>query len=148
MNELSWLIYLAGVFGSLGVWCILGAVLMFAVCIVALVFPVRLDPEMASWLDRNKDYQRWPSITTPPGDKPEPKPIWDRRPLMKFSAVMSVVMVVVSIVTPSSNTMYAIAASEVGERVITSETGGKAIEALNVWLDAQINKGAEKKETN
>lgn len=39
---------------------------------------------------------------------------------------------------PSSGTIYAIAASEMGETALNSETGGKAIEALNAWLDRQI----------
>lgn len=44
----------------------------------------------------------------------------------------------VSAVIPDSETFYAIAVSEVGEEVVKSETAGKAVKALNNWLDAQL----------
>lgn len=40
---------------------------------------------------------------------------------------------------PSQDTVYAIAVSELGEEVLSTETGGKAVEALNAWLDRQID---------
>jgi predicted permease len=45
---------------------------------------------------------------------------------------------------PSQETVYAIAASELGETALKSETGNKAVEALNAWLDRQIG-GVEEK---
>ena len=39
---------------------------------------------------------------------------------------------------PGKNTVYAIAASEMGEKAINTQTGGKAIKALDAWLDKQI----------
>lgn len=39
---------------------------------------------------------------------------------------------------PEKDTIYAIAASEMGEEVVKSETAGKAMKALNAWLDRQI----------
>ncbi len=44
----------------------------------------------------------------------------------------------VSMLFPSKDTMYAIAASEMGEEVLNSRVGTKAQRALESWLDAQI----------
>ena len=41
-------------------------------------------------------------------------------------------------VIPSSGTIYAIAASEYGEKIAKTETADKAVKALNAWLDRQI----------
>ena len=41
---------------------------------------------------------------------------------------------------PSKNTMYAIAASELGEEVVKSEIGKKSLKAIEQWIDSQINK--------
>ena len=40
---------------------------------------------------------------------------------------------------PSKNTMYAIAASELGESAIKSETGKKVEQALLNWIETQLN---------
>lgn len=56
----------------------------------------------------------------------------------KRTAIIALVAAIIAIFTPTSNTIYAIAASEMGEEVLISETGGKAVEALNAWLDRQI----------
>lgn len=47
---------------------------------------------------------------------------------------------VVGVVTPSRETIYAIAASQMGEHVLKSATAGKAVKALDAWLDKQIAK--------
>lgn len=46
--------------------------------------------------------------------------------------------ILIASLTPGKQTMYAIAASEVGERVISSPTGERAIRAIDAWLDRQI----------
>jgi phosphatidylglycerophosphate synthase len=43
---------------------------------------------------------------------------------------------------PSKETIYAIAASQLGETALKTETGGKAVKALNRWLDKQISTDA------
>lgn len=45
---------------------------------------------------------------------------------------------ILAAVIPAPTTIYAIAASEMGEDVLNSETGGKAMQALDAWLDRQI----------
>lgn len=47
---------------------------------------------------------------------------------------------------PSSKTIYAIAASEMGEEVLASPTADKAHKALDAWLDDQIKEHQQKKE--
>lgn len=42
-----------------------------------------------------------------------------------------------------SNTYYAIAASEIGEEVVTSETGNKALRALDNWLESHLSEEEE-----
>ena len=55
-----------------------------------------------------------------------------------WGGVSAIALVVVSLAVPSKDTVYAIAASEVGEEIVKSETAGKAVKALNAWLDKQI----------
>ena len=52
--------------------------------------------------------------------------------------IACVSLVVASALIPSSRTMYAIAASEIGEDALQSKTGGRAVQALDAWLDKQI----------
>lgn len=59
---------------------------------------------------------------------------WARRCGYALAACVLTVVVV-----PSSDTVYAIAASEMGERVLSSPTAGKALKALDHWLDRQID---------
>ena len=51
---------------------------------------------------------------------------------------------ILAVFTPNKDTLYAIAASEVGEEVLKSPETTKARAALNAWLDKQI--GDEKPE--
>lgn len=47
-------------------------------------------------------------------------------------------LLVLSALTPSQNTMYAIAASEMGEKALESMSSTKAMQALESWLDKQL----------
>ena len=120
MNELSWLIYAADVAGDANSICgfvFFGGII--AVCLYALakgfarVVSIGFDD---------------PPIT--PSIAEVGKRLW----------LPVVIAGIVGLLAPSSNTLYAIAASEMGERVIESETAGKAVAALNAWLDRQIAK--------
>lgn len=44
----------------------------------------------------------------------------------------------IAMIMPSQTTVYAIAASEMGEEVLKSSTATKAQKALDAWLDKQI----------
>lgn len=115
MNTLSWLIYLADLVENLD-W-FLSAVTSMALVVLAL--SLICGAFMA-------------------GDEAGP-PAWVawRRFVFWTPIVLSVSLILGSIV-PNKNTVYAIAASEMGERALTSETGSRAFRALNLWLDRQI----------
>lgn len=63
-----------------------------------------------------------------------PAYIWKNVSLM----VAAPILILLGTLIPSSNTMYAIAASELGEQVVTSDTGKKIASALEAWLDKQL----------
>lgn len=127
MNELSWLIYLAGVSGNIGGVMIAVAVVSGVVSAGCLVASGAIRIE--AWDDEEK---RKSTQVLAASKKP---------------IVICVAASIMAALIPSSETVYAIAASEMGERVIKSETGGKAVEALNAWLDRQVS-GADKKQVD
>lgn len=55
----------------------------------------------------------------------------------------AVAMLFIAVIVPSKTTVYAIAASEAGESALQSKTGGKAMKALDAWLDRQISGESE-----
>lgn len=112
MNDLSWLLYLGDVAGSLGVAAVSTAILFLLMCCGALIL----------WLhgaDFNEDAQKAAAI----------KWGWKRF----FPAMLASTLIAVLI--PSKQTIYLIAASEMGERTFQTETGKKALAALNRYLD-------------
>ena len=52
--------------------------------------------------------------------------------------IACVSLALASALFPSETTIYAIAASEVGEDALQLKTGGKAVKALDAWLDKQL----------
>lgn len=58
--------------------------------------------------------------------------------LNKMLVSALVVFVTISIFIPTKNTLYAIAASELGEKVATSEIGTDALKAVQTWIKNQI----------
>lgn len=50
------------------------------------------------------------------------------------------ILLLISTLTPSKNTLYAIAASELGQKDVESELGGKALKALQQWIESQAKK--------
>lgn len=114
MNNLSWLIYLADLFSSMGVlFTVLGIGTCMGLFITVLVC-----------LTNNKSL---PS----------------RLPMM---VCVGVGFLFVSAVLPSKDTMYAIMVSELGEEVLNSEIGGKTQQALQAWLDKQIETATSSEE--
>lgn len=129
MNSLSWMIYFADVVG--GALVILG-LLMFATAIfaggaTAIGFFKR--EENRSYGAEDRDFQAGQRLFVAGRGK-----LW-----------IPLVLAIAVVFTPSRETIYAIAASEMGETALNSETGGKAVQALNAWLDRQI---AGEPETN
>lgn len=111
MNDLSWLIYLADVVGGL----------RLALGISIFVSIVLIPWACAAGVDLyNIEVHDLP---------------------FKSIAAWFLILGLVLIITPSKNTIYAIAASEMGEEVLESETASKAMKAVDAWLDRQIDGG-------
>lgn len=121
MNELSWLIYLADL--AANVKFMGGAVLFCSVAASVVLAIVGALNAADAWGGDEKG-----QLARALARQDAWKKLWP-------AAVIGAAVVTF---VPSSSTLYAIAASEVGERVIGSETGGKAVQALNAWLDRQI----------
>jgi hypothetical protein len=56
----------------------------------------------------------------------------------KTAAIGWCVAIPIFLVTPSKNTMYAMAASEVGETMLKTEIASDATKALHQWIKKQI----------
>lgn len=126
MNNISWMIYLADVASDTNAIC---GFVFYLGCIGVAIY------SLGKGVARIANYGFEDPPVTPSISK-----------IGKGLAPYVIAAAVVGVLVPSKESIYAIAASEVGERVIKSETGGKAVEALNAWLDAQINKSAQNKE--
>ena len=114
MNALSWLIYLASVVSSIGVLTFIVVILSVLVFLSGLVVILHNTDE---WDKSERD---------------------TGMSLIKHSITAFVVGSLLLIVLPGRETVYAIAASEMGEELLNSETGSKAVKALDAWLDRQI----------
>lgn len=108
MNELSWLLYAASVFDDLK-----GLLIFLRICGILglIVITIVGFTYQSSRMTFNQDGKTRQHI---------------RRQLRWYIPLLLCVWFV-AILVPSSNTVYAIAASQVGEQ------------ALNAWLDRQIN---------
>jgi len=124
MNELSWLIYAADVTGKIGATTGIVATIG-GPGLAWLIFLSFCYSGDYSTVEQDKDDR-----------KAFGKPLRYLIPVWFFVAI-------VAVLAPSKETVYAIAASEMGERVIASETAGKAVQALNAWLDRQIAPAAQ-----
>jgi len=55
-----------------------------------------------------------------------------------FLSILLFMFFVVGALLPSKNTMYAIAASEIGEEALQSNIGKRSVEAIEKWIDSQL----------
>jgi amino acid permease len=117
MNSLSWLIYLAGVVSSIGVIAAFVAFVAFVTFFVGIIFYFQHPDD-----DEYDKPKRASGVS-----------------MMKRSAIAFTVCSLLMVVLPGRDTIYAIAASEMGEELLDSETGSKAVRALDAWLDRQID---------
>lgn len=123
MNSLSWMIYLAEVSGSVGstlgaiaVFCMIGGI----VATIATAIKTDLDNiERRSGEGQSCIGNGWSAGK-------------------KFFFAAGVAMLA-AVPIPSKDTIYAIAASEVGEEVVKSNIGQKTAKAIEAWLDKQIS---------
>lgn len=112
MNTLSWLIYAGSVTGDLK-----GFLIVVSIGAVGGLIAWFISVAMHNDFACDEDKRKYPSLK------------WLAVPLATGCIACAL---------PSSSTVYAIAASEMGERALHTETAGKAVQALNAWLDKQI----------
>lgn len=126
MNELSWLLYLAELSESLAtIFVIIGFVLLVATVFLGIM-SFQYREEYHSSDDHNKSVR-----------------LRCRRYAIGFG-IICFILLIFAAVLPSKNTVYAIAASEMGEHVLDSKTGSLATQALNSWLQKQITSPGNK----
>lgn len=118
MNSLSWMIYAADVAGGLDSTIATAAGITFAagLCCTAAAGWYNICADDADRAIRNALIR----VAT-----------------FRFMPACAALAIMASVI-PSQSTIYAIAASEMGEDVLNSETGSKAMQALDAWLDRQI----------
>ena len=117
MNQLSWLIYLASVVSSIS---FLSAIVALFACISFIAGGM--------------------TILHNPDDDAYDNPKRARgASMVRWGCTVFGVCALLMIVMPGRDTVYAIAASEMGEELLNSETGSKAVQALDAWLDRQID---------
>jgi hypothetical protein len=125
MNSLSWMIYLADVAGSAGgAIGFIGAVLVFGSAILTIF-------RMVAATCKDEDAQAFHKTS---------------RGVIRFVVPAAILSCLLSWAIPDKDTIYAIAASEMGEEIIKSNTATKAQQALNAWLDKQIGEVKEEPE--
>lgn len=133
MNNLSWLIYLASLSGSASAFFSFLAAIGAATAGIGAIFSIVWTDGSFGGERRIKGYediQRRGRYMIPRG----------LAALILFGGVATVL--------PGSNTVYAIAASEIGERVITDETvkglAADSTKALQAWIKKQIEPEVKK----
>ena len=120
MNSLSWLIYLAEVCGHVGGIFGFGAIVSVIITIIPIGFGTAIRD---AYSEGSPDWYA--------GVRAQKLAICVGVPLsFLFGLIWAVI--------PSQNTVYAIAASEMGEKFTHTQTFNKAEQALNAWLDRQI----------
>jgi hypothetical protein len=119
MNYLSWLIYTANVLENLGPLFIFAGLALLVFSIMRWIpYWAECDNRYSSKEDR---------------DAKKPKNVG----VLAFLVFLCLLL---AALCPSKDTMYAIAASQLGEQVIKAPVVGKAEKALESWLDKQISK--------
>lgn len=124
MNALSWLIYAASVTNSAGNFFSFLAFVGAVIAIIGFIFSVVFTDSHKEEL-RNKYAE------------------FNRRgaPLITRGLALLIIGGLLASALPDKNTVYAIAASEVGDRLTkttaVTDIGQEALETLKVWLRAQ-----------
>lgn len=125
MNNVSWLIYLSNISGNIG------GLLIFIGIAVFIIAGVYFGISIALYDDLNK----WDTSEETAGLLKKSLHI---RRFVPALLVLACTLWVLAALCPRQETVLAIAASEIGEKVLESPTGNLAIKALNAWLQRQI----------
>lgn len=131
MNSISWMIYAADVCGSISGILTASGVGAIAAMVGAGVGLLAADGRACSWQDKDEIKERDKKIRGA------------CTKILRWGPVFALGCWTVAAVIPSKSTIYAIAASESMESVARSQTGQKALKALDAWLDQQISNGGK-----
>lgn len=123
MNDLSWMLYWAEVAGTVR------SLLFAATTISGIGYAFFLIHGNFRWFVCDDDSD---------GIMPRLAKTWSKVPLL-FALPL------IASFVPSQNTIYAIAASEMGEQALETPVATKAGKALEKWLDNQISDKATAK---
>lgn len=139
MNDLSWMLYLADVlpnFSKFTAW--MGFVLFISLGIVSAIGFTRFLGDADAVYDY--DYDKASGKTGKAGDlkNPELKALADSFSKCLWPASISLVIWGGSFLVPEKETFYLIAASEAGEKVVTSPTAEKALKVIDKWLEEKL----------
>jgi hypothetical protein len=133
MNSLSWLIYLASLSGSVSGFFTFLAVMGAVFALLGTVLSVMWTDGSFGGDRKIKGYEEMRQR----GNY-----------MLSRGSLVLVIFGGVAAILPSSNTVYAIAASEIGERVITDETvkglAADSTKALQAWIKKQIEPEVKK----
>lgn len=131
MNSLSWMIYLADVADGVG------TLLPFSAGVAFVATGIAVGIHFSTLAEEVKESHH--SDQRHAASEAWRKAAHLRSTMgMKWGTSLFAVFSALAIVIPTSTTIYAIAASEMGEEVLNSKTAGKAMKALDAWLDRQI----------
>lgn len=128
MNSLSWMIYAADVAGSVsGLLSSVAFLGTFGAGASLLSWAIMGgSPSLYSWDDKEAKTAEHADMRG------------KLAKVVKPALIVSAVCALAASIIPGRETIYAIAASEMGEQVVTSPIAGKALKALDAWLDRQI----------
>lgn len=126
VNQLSQLLYWGNVSGNLGPLFAIFGIIVAVIVVIIVIINVTVADDMSSYpfTKKVKDFKLCRRITF-------------------FFTPLVFIFWIMAALCPSQETVYAIAASEVGGKMITSPTGDLATQALNSWLKRQINPPSE-----
>jgi len=115
MNSLSWLMYTADVVAGIG-----GALALIVILGIGAV-ALRVIWSMVTY----SNYEDDQSLTA------------GKSTVVKALTVVLIALLI-DVLVPSKETVYLIAASEVGEQVVTSEEGKRVLGKIETWLDNKL----------
>lgn len=145
MNSLSWLIYFGGVSENFGGLLIFLGIVIAAICVFwsggCMATRENWQKELKESLRYGRnlteaDLEKAVDILTKKIDAVQkPMPWWPSI----LTITVAFFFWIAAAFMPNRDTVYAIAASQVGEQVISSPIGVKAGKAVEAWLDRQIS---------
>lgn len=141
MNSLSWLLYAADAVDTAKGVTLTGMLLSVPALVASFLWTE--GDERTTWDSAMRDHRNYPTLYPKRPEGPRPDVGHPYRKTIKPVLIGLVLFAVATTVIPTRNTVYAIAASELGQRALETPTASKAVAALNAWLDRQIQAPAK-----